>query len=296
MSNLPIRPETALWIVLAAQVDDGDPQKVLSELTTLTNSYLTTSGHPAPAVAPAAITPEMTYTANLVALMEVTSRGIVTLRAQYRDMAKASDAAVTARLNAIQNLQSLGPLTGDSVWSKAISAFGGAGLLTALQGQAAVAVTGKAATAGPAAANTAAKGGLEIGGWAFVGIIVGMVTIQVLIWITGAALTAAANRQQANADQEIWREIVRQKLNAACLIFLDAAVREAKAVDPICRIDDPEAVLNEALALANPGICIAPDLTKKKTWSMDRKEGDTMVKQAMARTRGIAPNRPAGNP
>jgi len=291
MSDLPITPETALWLVLTSQIDDLDPDKVLNKLSALVTAYLNASGRQAPAMpavppAPDAVDPSPIYVAKMVALMDVTGRGIVTLRSEYREMATASNAAITAKLAAITSLQSLGPLSGDNAWSKAITGIGGAGLLTAMQSKATQDIVG-----------TASKAGV-ISGWAVGGAVLAMVTLQVIVWIATASLSAAAQRGQAANDQEIWREIVRQKLNAACLVFLDAGVREAQAVSPGYKIDDPGSVVKEALALSNPGICIAPDLSKEnrdKTWALDRRQGGVLDQLAQRKRARAATQPQSGN-
>ncbi len=66
------------------------------------------------------------YLADLTALMEIAARGLVSLRYEYKAMVAASDAASAAKLDAVKNVQSLGPISGDNVWAKAITALGGA--------------------------------------------------------------------------------------------------------------------------------------------------------------------------
>lgn len=262
--SLPITPEIALQLVLTSQTDDLATQSVLTQIDTMTTAYLKAAGY-SPASTPPPDAKTMVYVANMTTLMETFARGIVTLRLEYRDMAKVSDAAMTAKVTAIQNLQSLGPLTGDNLWSKAITALGGAGLMTSLQATATKNIMGS-----PGMAS-------KLSAWAVAGIVGAMVVFQVIVWFAVWALTARADKAQESSDQAIWRELVRQKLEAACTMFLSAAVNAAKKVSSGYSIGDPRAVVDEALALSNPGICIASDMSKQKrdnAWALDRRQGD----------------------
>ncbi len=89
-----------------------------------------------------------------------------------------------------------------------------------------------------------------------------MVILQCLVWAASAALTASGKIAQERADQEMWREIVRQKMEGACMTFMNAATPIAQALKDDYELENSETVVNQALALANPGIFASVELNK----------------------------------
>jgi hypothetical protein len=230
-------------MVLAAQVSDSDPGTVENQVGTLVEKYLAVVPLPV-AVAGAAVAPEAIYLAKLRTLMQVTARGLFTLRAEYLAIIKGTEDSIATRTAMIQKLENLGPLTGDSLWPKVLSLAGGAGLTGAVQ---AAVVKGANTALDPKSAPTFFL-------WGLGGALAGLIGLQVLAWALTSREVSKLQTSVAADEQATWKSIVKSKLEQCAWDFLREASELAAPLNGGKPLPYDERMVERAISLANPGI------------------------------------------